>query len=97
MEVVNSILFYFLIFIIYSFIGWCVEVVYVYYDEDKLVNRGFLIGPCCPIYGVASLIMLLFLDKYKANIEVLFVMAVIICTVTEYFTSFIMEKIFNTR
>ena len=85
------------VFIIYSFIGWVIEVIYVYYDEDKLVNRGFLIGPCCPIYGVSSILMIFLLDKYKPNLEVLFVMAVLICTITEYLTSLIMEKLFNTR
>lgn len=97
MELLYDIMFYLLLFIIYSFIGWVIEVIYVYYDEDKLVNRGFLIGPCCPIYGVSSILMIFLLDKYKPNLEVLFVMAVLICTITEYLTSLIMEKLFNTR
>ena len=97
MSVVNDFLFYFLIFIIYSFIGWCVEVVYVYYDEDKLVNRGFLIGPYCPIYGISSLLMIFLLTQYMDNVEVAFVMALMVCTIAEYLTSLIMEKMFNTR
>ena len=97
MSILNNFFFYFLIFIIYSFVGWCVEIIYVYYDEDKLVNRGFLVGPYCPIYGVASLLMIYLLTRYMKDVEVVFVMAVILCTAAEYLTSLIMEKMFNTR
>ena len=88
---------YFLLFIIYSFIGWVVEVIDTYIIKRKFVNRGFLIGPYCPIYGYGSILMIIFLNKYLQDPIALFVMAVFICSILEYFTSYIMEKLFKAR
>lgn len=87
----------FLIFIIFSFIGWCLEVLYGLFELKKFVNRGFLIGPLCPIYGIGCLLIYLTLARYKNDVIVLFVMSVVICSLLEYFASFILEKIFKTR
>lgn len=87
----------FMFFFIYSFIGWIVEVIDIFLIEKTLVNRGFLIGPYCPIYGISCIIMLVFLDKYTNDPFVLFMSAILICTIVEYLTSYIMEKIFKTR
>ncbi len=89
--------YYFILFIIYSFIGWCMEVIIKLVEKKKFVNRGFLIGPICPIYGCGCLLLILTLSKYKNNIFVLFGMAIFICSVLEYLTSYIMEKLFNAR
>ena len=88
---------YFLLFLIYSFLGWLLEVIIVSINRKKMSSRGFLIGPICPIYGVASLFMTLLLRKYKEDYLLLFFMAVIICSIVEYITSYIMEKVFKTR
>lgn len=90
-------LYYFFIFFIYSVIGWCIEMVSTYLYHHKLVNRGFLIGPYCPIYGTAAVLMILLLDKYQNDLPVLFVMAVVISSILEYLTSYVMEKIFKAR
>ena len=87
----------FALFIIYSFVGWIIEVLFVFYDTKKLVNRGFLVGPLLPIYGCGSLLMAIFLYRYSDQIITLFVMAVFICSILEYFTSYIMEKLFKLR
>ncbi len=87
----------FLLFIIYSFLGWIVEIIDIYILYGKVVNRGFLIGPYCPIYGVGALIITFTLTEYKENLFILFVMAMFFCVVLEYFTSYVMEKIFKTR
>ncbi len=87
----------FLLFLIYSFLGWLVDICGNYIDVKEFKNRGFLIGPYCPIYGVASIFMLYFLSKYQNDIIVLFVMSVLVCSVIEYFTSYIMEKLFHAR
>ncbi len=87
----------FVIFIIYSFVGWIIESVYVYYCIQKLMNRGFLIGPCCPIYGFGCLLFILLLPKYKEDPLVVFVLAATICSVLEYITSWLMEKLFKAR
>ena len=94
---INKLLALFLVFIIYSFIGWCIEVVSVFKIEKKVINRGFLIGPYCPIYGIGALLMTFLLNDYSENIFILFGMSMFICTILEYLTSYIMEKLFNAR
>lgn len=88
---------YFLLFLIYSFIGWIMEICVTFYKSKKIINRGFLIGPYCPIYGYASIIMILYLNHYKDNPLTVFLLAVVICTFIEYIISYIMEKLFNAR
>lgn len=87
----------FLLFIIYSFLGWIVEIIDIYVLYGKIINRGFLIGPYCPIYGVGALIITFVLTDYKDDLLVLCVMSMFFCAVLEYFTSYVMEKIFKTR
>jgi len=87
----------FIIFIIYSLFGWTVEIIAVYLDTKKIINRGFLIGPYCPIYGVAALILVLVLSKYKHDIINFYILFVVIASVLEYFTSYLLEKMFNAR
>ncbi len=91
-------LFYFLLFFIYSFIGWIIEMIMENIVlKHEFANRGFLVGPYCPIYGVSSLVMIFILSRYNNDILVLFFMSVIICTIIEYFTSYLLEKIFKAR
>ena len=90
-------LYYFLLFMIYSFIGWIMEVTSFLVTDKKFINRGFLIGPYCPIYGFCSVLMVLTFGKYTSTPLALFVMALVLCSVIEYLTSYIMEKLFNTR
>ena len=88
---------YFLLFIIYSFLGWAIEVTLCSVIEKKLVDRGFLIGPICPIYGCGAIIITLALTSYKDDWIVVFCLAVILCGILEYFTSWAMEKLFHAR
>lgn len=87
----------FLLFMIYSFIGWIIEVVGKLIELKRFVNRGFLIGPYLPIYGFAGIIMTLTLTRYYDNPIGLFFMSIVICGVLEYVTSFVLEKVFNAR
>ena len=93
----KTFLLYFYIFFIYSIIGWIIESTYVSIKEKKFVDRGFLIGPYCPIYGFGALGTILYLEQYKDNIITVFFLAVIICSILEYLTSYLMEKIFKAR
>ena len=88
---------YFLLFMLYSFFGWVIEMIVCTIADKKVVNRGFLIGPYCPIYGCGCLLIILLLRKYYNDGLVLFIMSVLLCSVLEYFTSYIMEKLFNAR
>ena len=88
---------YFYIFIIYSFLGWLMEVLLVSFQQRKITARGFLIGPWCPIYGFGALFVTLFLKKYYEDPIVLFIMSFLLGTILEYITSYLMEKIFKAR
>lgn len=88
---------YFMLFFIYAILGWIIETTLVSIEKRKFVNRGFLIGPYCPIYGFGELAITILLKNYTKDPIVLFLMAVIICGTLEYFTSYIMEKIFKAR
>ena len=94
MEVICN---YILLFFIYSFLGWCLEVGCKLVSDHKFVNRGFLIGPYCPIYGHGALIMTILLHKYLNDPVTLFIMIILVCSILEYFTSYFLEKIFHTR
>lgn len=88
---------YFLYFIIYSMIGWFMEVCVSLWNKHKFINRGFLIGPYCPIYGWGSLAIILVVGQNTSDVLAVFLKAILICSLLEYFTSYFMEKIYNVR
>ena len=88
---------YFMLFLIYSFMGWLIEVCNFLITEKKFINRGFMLGPYCPIYGSSAIIMIFYLEQYKSNILTVFLLAVVVCSFMEYIISYIMEKLFNAR
>lgn len=93
-----KICYWFFFFMIYSFIGYLTEITCCSINNKKLiVNRGFCLGPYLPIYGFSSVIMNIFLAKYSKDIITLFVMSAFVCTLMEYMTSLILEKIFHAR
>jgi uncharacterized membrane protein len=83
-------------FIIYSFIGWIIEIIALFRTEKRFVNRGFLIGPYCPIYGCGALILIYIMSNYKTPLD-LFLMFSIYASILEYSVSYFMEKLFNAR
>ena len=88
----------FLLFICYSILGWMVECLAVSFEEKKItLDRGFLIGPYCPIYGYGGLIFYIFLTKYQDDLLTLFILAAVGASVLEYVTSYAMEKLFKAR
>jgi uncharacterized membrane protein len=88
----------FLVFLLYSFAGWCCEVLYVgIFYEHKFVNRGFLHGPVCPIYGCGGLAVLLLPDTVKSSWIALFICTMVLCSVVEYLTSMYLEKTFKMK
>ena len=86
----------FLLFITYSFMGWVMEMIATVVEDHEIVNRGFLIGPYCPIYGCCSIAIILILHKIN-NPIILFIFSILICSIGEYITSFVLEKIFKAR
>ncbi len=85
------------IFNVYAFIGWCVEVAYAALNKGVFVNRGFLNGPYCPIYGCGMLIVAMLLTPLKDNLLFLFLGSVVLTTVLEYFTGLVLEKVFGNK
>lgn len=94
---IKTICIYILFFFIYSFLGWCLEVICKLISEKRFINRGMLIGPICPIYGYGVLIMTLLLQHYLKEPITLFILIIVSCSILEYFTSYFLEKIYHTR
>lgn len=83
-------------FIVYSFIGWVYESILCSVIEKKWINRGFLNGPYCPIYGFGALLDIIFLGRFSNVFEIFFFGVLLTCSL-EYLTSFCMEKLFHAR
>ncbi|MCI9037183.1 MAG: putative ABC transporter permease [Oscillospiraceae bacterium] len=90
--------FAFLLLMVYSFLGWCGEMVYCSLGQRRLCEkRGFLNGLLCPIYGHGALVVLLVLDGGCANPLFTFLLGAILTSLVEYITSYAMEKLFHMR
>ncbi len=87
----------FVYFFLYAIIGWMCEVVYCSIPEKKFINRGFLNGPYCPIYGVGALIIIMFLMPYVSDPILVFFIGIILTSTLEYVTSWGMEKLFHAK
>ena len=85
------------IFFVYAFLGWCTEVSYAALRTGKFVNRGFLNGPVCPIYGCGVVVVLVGLTPLKGNFVLLFLGSVVLTSVLELVTGFVLEKLFRQR
>ncbi len=86
----------FLCFMSYSIMGWIYETAYCSLRAGQFVNRGFLIGPYCIIYGFGALFLILFLRKRENPIELFIFGSAITCTM-EYISSYLLERMFNAR
>ena len=84
-------------FLIYSCLGWCLEVVYAAVTTGQLVNRGFLNGPVCPIYGFGMIIILFALTPLQDNVILLYIGGVILPSALELVGGWALEKIYHTR
>ena len=94
----DAVCYVFLLFIIYSFVGYIAEIINCSFNSKKLVlNRGFFLGPYLPIYGVSCILMGSFIIRYKSDLLTVFVMSAFVCTTVEYITSYVLEKIFKAR
>lgn len=96
MEIFLTIAKYFLIFILYSVCGWIIETLLYMIVGKRVVKRGFLFGPLCPIYGVGAVVCSLLFYGRIENIFLLFLLGMLLCTALEYITHFALEKLFHT-
>lgn len=93
MTICNIILYFF----IYAFLGWCTEVSFFAVKTGKFVNRGFLNGPVCPIYGFGLVLIIAALTPLKDSLIPLFLGSIVITSSLEFLTGWALEKIFRTR
>ena len=87
---------YFLWFLFYSFVGWMYESILVSCQQHRLVNRGFLNGPLCPIYGTGAILGVAILGNVH-NPIIIFLISMVGATILEYTTSWVMEQLFHAR
>lgn len=91
----QSILIQFAVFLIYSFLGWICETLFCSVAARKFINRGFLTGPFCPIYGFGAMIILLLFSGLRDHWLLLFLGSIVGTSGLEYLTSLILEKVFR--
>ena len=84
-------------FLVYSVLGWVWETIYVSYLERRFVYRGFLTGPYCPIYGFGVLLLLTVLKPLNGSPWALFAVGLVVMSILEYATSYVLEKVFHQR
>ena len=92
-----NLMLYFIYFIVYSSFGYVMEVIVCSIYQKKIVNRGFMFGPICPIYGVGALLLIKGLSNFYDNLVLLFFLGMVITSIIEYYTSYLFEKIFNNK
>lgn len=83
-------------FFIYSFLGWVWETFYVSIKHGEFINRGFINGPFCTIYGFGAISVYLILKPIEDNLLFLFLGGIVVATLLEYITAVLMESIFHT-
>ena len=93
MSIYYSILYFF----VYGFLGWCTEVIFAAFKQHRFVNRGFLNGPICPIYGVGVTLVIACLEAFQSNLLLLYISSVILVTVLEGVPGWAMDKLFHNK
>ena len=86
-----------MMFFIYGFIGWVVEVIYYGITEGKFINRGFLNGALCPVYGIGFYCVIWFFRPIMDSFPMLFFGSAIVCTTVELIAGAILYAIFHLR
>jgi len=84
-------------FVIYAFLGWIGEEIFCVVSTHEFVNRGFLFGPICPIYGYGAIILITCFKDYKKKPVRLFFLAAIVFSLFEYLTDFFLQALFGIR
>ncbi|MDO4632902.1 MAG: putative ABC transporter permease [Eubacteriales bacterium] len=89
-----------LLFFVFSVLGWCMEVFLKYRQYHRFINRGFMIGPYCPIYGsgiVFITVMVNVLSGVETSVGTTFMISFLGCGALEYAVSYYMEKRYHAR
>ncbi|WP_083273346.1 putative ABC transporter permease [Geosporobacter ferrireducens] len=93
-----------LFFAIYSFLGWLMETIFASINERKLINRGFLTGFFCPIYGFGAILIVqsskwvtVVFEDYSTSLFISILFSILLVTALEYITGLALEKVFNCK
>lgn len=86
-----------LLFFVYGFLGWCLEVAFAACKSGEFINRGFLNGPICPIYGLGVIAVVVLLRPVNDNIVLLYLGAVLLTSILEFVTGWLLERIFHAK
>ena len=89
-----------LLFFVYSFAGWCIEVTLKYIQFHRFINRGFFTGPLLPIYGSGAVLITVVVgdvSRFESAYGTTFAISFILCGALEYAASYFMEKRFHAR
>lgn len=97
LEITSTLLIWFLLFLIYSAIGYITETIYHSIDERKFRNRGFLVGPYIPVWGIGAVLIATLLAYHTDDLITIFFLGMILCGILEYTTSWLLEKIFHNK
>ena len=84
-------------FFIYAFLGWCGEVIYAAIIEKRFVNRGFLNGPICPIYGLGVVLISFLMRPFQGSLAALMIGSLILGSALEWIAGYLLEKIFRQK
>ena len=87
----------FLYFLIYSLIGYIIEIISCSIKERRLVNRGFLFGPILPVYGLSMILVISLTENFSDNLAWLFLSSMVVCTAFEYFSSWLLERLVGVK
>lgn len=93
----NDIWTLFLLFVLYSFLGWLCESIYCSVPAGRFINRGFLNGPFCPIYGAGAMLVVAVLTPLKDSIVLLFFAGALLTSLVEYLTGLLLETLFHAK
>lgn len=88
---------YILYFFFYSAVGWLMESLACSSAQKRWINRGFLTGPMCPIYGTGAVALAVLLTPLRAHPLLVCILGMVITDVVELITGILMEKLFHTR
>jgi len=83
--------------LLYGAAGWLLQMVYAAVKQKKLVNRGFLAGPVCPLYGVVIAAVLVIAGGPERNIILLFLLSLILAMALEWLTGYLSVRLFGVR
>lgn len=86
-----------MIFLFWGITGWLIEVIDMKIEAGELQNRGFLHMPICPLYGIGMLFMCMIFREGRSAYAVLFAFGIIVGSLVEYLTGWLLEKLFHTK